>query len=98
MKVKCNFLFMFIFLSAISVELGVRNERKRVTGMWENTYLSIKNPKASGLSSGLLTPHCNHALPSFVRNHLAIWAIYSENNSWPPLPDLDLLLGRKPGQ
>ena len=29
------------------VKEEVRNERKRVSRMWENAYLSIKNPKAS---------------------------------------------------
>ena len=29
------------------VEVNVKNERKRISKMWENTYLSIKNQKAS---------------------------------------------------
>ena len=36
-----------IFIS-FGVELAVQMERKGVSRMWENAYLSIKNPKASG--------------------------------------------------
>ena len=35
-----------LFPSAFGIELAVKNERKRVSKMWENAYLSIKNPKA----------------------------------------------------
>ena len=47
---------MFYFLSAFGVEAAVKNERKRVTRMWENAYLSIKNPKASRVLKQALEP------------------------------------------
>ena len=34
-------------LAIFGVEVNVRNERKRVSRMWENTYLSTENPRAS---------------------------------------------------
>ena len=37
--------------SFFGVELDVKNERNGVFGMWENAYLSIKNPKP-GLQIG----------------------------------------------
>ena len=36
-----------LFLLAFGVELGAKIDRKRVSRMWENAYLSIKNPRAS---------------------------------------------------
>ena len=42
-EVKSNALF----LSTFSIKIDVKNERKRVSRMCENAYLSIKNPKAS---------------------------------------------------
>ena len=36
-----------LFLSTFGVKIDVKNERKRVSRMCENAYLSIKNPKAS---------------------------------------------------
>ena len=35
----------------VDIQLDVRNERKRVSKMWENAYLSIENPKVSTSSS-----------------------------------------------
>ena len=34
------------------VELDVKNERKRVSRMWQSTYLSIKPQKLPGSASG----------------------------------------------
>ena len=36
-----------LFLSTFGVKIDVKNERKRVSRMCENSYLSIKNLKAS---------------------------------------------------
>ena len=47
---------MLYFLSVFGVELSVRNERKKVFGMWENVYLSIKNLKASRALKQALDP------------------------------------------
>ena len=41
-----NLAVMFYFLSVFSIELGDRNEKKRVSRMQENAYLSIKNCSA----------------------------------------------------
>ena len=43
-----------LFLSVSGVELGIRNERKRISAMWQNhIYLSIENPTASrGIYAG----------------------------------------------
>ena len=38
---------MFYFYPFLVVEVGVRNDSKRVSRMRENAYLSIKNPNAS---------------------------------------------------
>ena len=41
---KCLKLIV-IFSSVFGVELGVRNETKKVSIMWKNMYLSIKNSR-----------------------------------------------------
>ena len=53
-EVQCNVLF----LSTFGVEKDVKNWRKRVSRMWENAYLSIKNPKASRALKWALDPSC----------------------------------------
>ena len=45
-----------LFLSTFGVKIDVKNERKRVSRMWENAYLSIKNPKASRALKRALDP------------------------------------------
>ena len=42
-EVNSNVLFLLTF----GVKIDVKNERKRVSRMCENAYLSIKNPTAS---------------------------------------------------
>ena len=42
-----------LFLPVFGVELAVKIERKRVSRMWENVCLSIKNPKASSALKGI---------------------------------------------
>ena len=45
-----------LFLSTFGVKIDVKNERKRVSRMCENAYLSIKNPKASRALKWALDP------------------------------------------
>ena len=45
-----------LFLSTFGVKIDVKNERKRVSRMCENAYLSIKNPKASRALKRALGP------------------------------------------
>ena len=45
-----------LFLSTFGVKIDVKNERKRVSRMCENAYLSIKNPKASRALKRALDP------------------------------------------
>ena len=45
-----------LFLSASGVEVDIKNERKRLSRMWENAYWSIKNPKASTALKQALDP------------------------------------------
>ena len=45
-----------LFLSTFGVKIDVKNERKRVSRMCENAYLSIKNPKASRALKRALEP------------------------------------------
>ena len=45
-----------LFLSTFGVKIDVKNERKRVSRMCENAYLSIKNPKASRALNRALDP------------------------------------------
>ena len=45
-----------LFLSTFGVKIDVKNERKRVSRMCENAYLSIKNPKASRAHKRALDP------------------------------------------
>ena len=40
------------------VEINVRNDRKRVSRMWENAYLSTENPRASRALKRALDPGC----------------------------------------
>ena len=47
-----------LFLSTFGVKIDVKNERKRVSRMCENAYLSIKNPKASRALKWALDPSC----------------------------------------
>ena len=41
MQLICSILYIF------SIEVNIRNERKRVFRISENAYLCIKNPRAS---------------------------------------------------
>ena len=72
-EVQCN----IIFLSDLGVEKAVKNERKRVSRMWKNAYLSIKIPKASrALKQTLVTNGLLHSLRyigNFRPQKLAPW-------------------------
>ena len=45
-----------VLFFSFGVELAVINERKGISRMWENAYLSIKNPKASRAPKLALDP------------------------------------------
>ena len=49
-EVQCTYFINFWCLTKS------RNKRKRVSRMWENAYLSIKNPRTSRINSSL----CSH--------------------------------------
>ena len=70
---------MFYFLSVFGVELGVRNDRKWVSRMWKNAYLSIKN-----LGSSLA--HLRALDPWLTWCCFIILAFSFEKNSLPPFP------------
>ena len=70
-EVKSNVLF----LSTFGVKIDVKNERKRVSRMCENVYLSIKNPKASRALKWALDPGCR-LLTSLARLRFATSATF----------------------
>ena len=47
---------MLYFYQLLVSKIDVKNERKRVSRMCENAYLSIKNPKASRVLKQALDP------------------------------------------
>ena len=62
-QIQYNILFLPIF----DVELHVRNERKRVSKMWDNAYLNIDNLKASRVIKLTLSGICHLKKWSFWR-------------------------------
>ena len=73
-----------LFLSTFGVKIDVKNERKRVSRMCENAYLSIKNPKASRALKRALDPG-HRLLASLARLHFATSANFSLRSWGPPL-------------
>ena len=80
-EVKSNALF----LSTFGVKIDVKNERKRVSRMCENAYLSIKNPKASKALKRALDPSCR-LLASLMQLYFTTSATFGLK-SWAPLLD-----------
>ena len=78
-EVQCNVLF----LSTFGVEIDVKNERKRVSRMWENAYLSIKNPKASRALKWALDPG-HKLLASLAQLSFAMSATFGLRTWAPP--------------
>ena len=78
------------FLSTFGVKIDIKNERKRVSRMCENAYLSIKNPKDSRALKQALEPGCR-LLTSLARLHFAMLATFGLR-SWAPPPPLDQIL------
>ena len=73
-----------LFLSTFGVKIDVKNERKRVSRMCENAYLSIKNPKASRALEQALDP--SRRLPaSLARLRFATSATFDLRSWAPPL-------------
>ena len=77
-----------LFLSTFGVKIDVKNERKRVSRMCENAYLSIKNPKASRALKWALDPH-RRLLTSLAGLRFATSATFGLR-SW--APSLDQIL------
>ena len=73
-----------LFLSTFGVKIDVKNERKRVSRMCENAYLSIKNPKASRTLKRALDPG-HRLLASLARLCFATSAIFGLRSWGPPL-------------
>ena len=76
-----------LFLSTFGVIIDVKNERKRVSRMCENAYLSIKNPKASRALKRALDPG-RRLLASLTRLHFAMSATFSLRSWGPPLDQI----------
>ena len=77
-----------LFLSTFGVKIDVKNERKRVSRMCENAYLSIKNPKASRALKQALDPG-HRLLTSLARLRFATSATFSLRSWAPPDQILD---------
>ena len=73
-----------LFLSTFGVKIDVKNERKRVSRMCENAYMSIKNPKASRALKWALDPG-HRLLASLTQLHFATWATFSLRDWGSPL-------------
>ena len=73
-----------LFLSTFGVKIDVKNERKRVSRMCENAYLSIKNPKASRALKWALDPS-RRLLASFARLRFTTSATFGLRSWGPPL-------------
>ena len=76
-----------LFLSTFGVKIDVKNERKRVSRMCENVYLSIKNPKASRAHLRALDPG-HRLLTSLERLCFATSAIFSLRSWGSPLDQI----------
>ena len=79
-------LYFALFLSTFSVKIDVKNERKRVTRMCENAYLSIKNPKASRALKRALDPSLR-LLTLLARLCFATSATFGPRSWGPPWPN-----------
>ena len=77
-----------LFLSTFGVKIDVKNERKRVSRMCENAYLSIKNPKASRALKQALDPG-HRLLALLTRLHFTTSATFSLRSWGPPDQILD---------
>ena len=75
-----------LFLSTFGVKIDVKNERKRVSRMCENAYLSIKNPKASRALKRALDPS-RRLLTLLSRLCFATSATFGLRN-WGPLDQI----------
>ena len=73
-----------LFLSTFGVKIDVKNERKRVSRMCENAYLSIKNPKASRACLRVLDPG-RRLLTSLAQLRFATLATFGLRSWGPPL-------------
>ena len=73
-----------LFLSTFGVKIDVKNERKRVSRMCENAYLSIKNPKASSTLKQALDPGCR-LLTLLTRLYFTMSATFGLRSWGPPL-------------
>ena len=82
-EVQCNVLF----LSTFGFEIDVKNERKRVSRMWENAYLSIKNPKASRALKRALDPG-RKLLALLAQLRFATSATFGLSTWGPPLDQI----------
>ena len=76
-----------LFLSTFGVKIDVKNERKRVSRMCENAYLSIKNPKASRALKRALDPG-DRLLASLTRLRFATLATFGLRTWGPPLDQI----------
>ena len=83
-----------MYLEVLGVKLGVRNERKGVSRMWENVYLSIKNPKASRALKQAPDPGRICACFTHATSLHDVGILLRKQSLLPPLPGLDLLLYR----
>ena len=73
-----------LFLSTFGIKIDVKNERKRVSRMCENAYLSIKNPKASRALKRALDPG-RRLLASLARLRFTTLATFGLRSWGPPL-------------
>ena len=73
-----------LFLSTFGVKIDVKNERKKVSRMCDNAYLSIKSPKASRVLQWALDPGCR-LLTSIAQLRFTTSATFGLRSWGPPL-------------
>ena len=78
---------MLYFYQHFGVKIDVKNERKRVSRMCENAYLSIKNPKASRALRRALDPG-RRLLALLARLCFAMSATFGLRSWGPPLDQI----------
>ena len=76
-----------LFLSTFGVKIDVKNERRIVSRMCENAYLSLKNPIASRALKWALNPS-HRLLASLTRLRFTTSATFSLRSWGPPLDQI----------